>query len=129
MNGPTGDYTHRAFSGRPLKTVDVQTVLSGALTTDDIRISVEGLERQADIARGNGDFQLAENLLRAAELTNFSESELLEYYELLRPGRATPQELRQIGERLSARGAPRLGALFTEAGTAYGRRQDRRRES
>jgi propanediol dehydratase small subunit len=112
----------RAFSGRPVETIDVATVRAGGLTTDDIRISVDGLAHQAEVARRNGDVQLAENLLRAAELTAFSEDELLQLYELLRPGRATPDELRGVAQRLTARGAPLAAALFTEAGTAYTRR-------
>ena len=118
-----------AFSGRPVESIDVPTVRAGGLTADDIRISVDGLAHQAEVARRNGDVQLAENLLRAAELTAFSEDELLRFYELLRPGRATPEELRGIADQLTGRGAPRAAALFTEASTAYARRGAASRES
>jgi len=119
----------KAFSGRTVETIDVAAVRSGSLTADDIRISVDGLAHQAEVARANGDVQLAQNLLRAAELTAFSEDELLEFYELLRPGRATPEELRGTADQLTRRGAPLAAALFTEASTAYARRGATSRES
>lgn len=108
----------RAQSGRPVSEVDVAAVLAGDIGPDDIRISPDGLSRQADVAREHGDVQLAENLLRAAELVALPEDQLLEYYELLRPGRATPDGLRAAGEELSNRGLPRVAAMFMEAATA-----------
>lgn len=107
----------RAQSGRAVNEVDVRAVLAGEIGPDDIRISSDGLARQAAVAREHGDVQLAENLLRAAELVALPEDQLLEYYELLRPGRATPDRLRAAGEGLASRGMPRVAALFTEAAT------------
>ena len=108
----------RAQSGRPISDVTVAAVVAGDIGPDDIRISPEGLARQAEVARNHGDVQLAENLLRAAELVTLSEDQLLEYYELLRPGRTTADGLRAAGEELSSRGLPRVAALFLEAATA-----------
>lgn len=106
-----------------MEEVSVDAVVAGKVGADDIRISREGLEHQAEAARAHGDVQLAENLLRAAELTALSDDELLEYYELLRPGRAEPTQLRVIGDKLASRGATRVAALFAEAAVAYARRQ------
>lgn len=117
--------TASAFSGRSVEEVTVAAVLAGELSPGDIRISREGLTRQADVARANGDAQLAENLLRAAELTAFTDHELLEYYELLRPGRADAERLRAVGDELAGRGAPRIAALFAEAAAAYARQTRR----
>lgn len=108
----------RAQSGRPVTEVDVGAVVAGDIGPDDVRISPDGLARQADVAREHGDVQLAENLLRAAELVALPEDQLLEYYELLRPGRTTPEGLRAAGEELSNQGLPRVAALFLEAATA-----------
>lgn len=108
----------RAESGRPVNEVTVGAVLAGEIGPDDIRISFDGLARQAAVAREHGDNQLAENLLRAAELVAVPEDQLLEYYELLRPGRATPDRLRSVGEELRDRGMPLVAALFTEAAAA-----------
>lgn len=107
----------RAQSGRPVDDVDVPAVLAGEIGPDDIRISADGLARQAAVAREHGDVQLAENLLRAAELVSLPEDQLLEYYELLRPGRATSDRLRSVGKELAGRGMLRVAALFTEAAT------------
>ena len=108
----------RAHSGRPVNEVNVRAVEAGEIGPDDIRISADGLARQAAVAREHGDVQLAENLMRAAELVAVPEDQMLEYYELLRPGRATPDRLRSVGEELLNRGMPRVAALFKEAATA-----------
>ncbi|MGV0813472.1 diol dehydratase small subunit [Mycolicibacterium boenickei] len=42
--------------------------MASAIGPDDVRISPDGMARQAAVAREHGDVQLAENLLRAAEL-------------------------------------------------------------
>lgn len=116
MNDPGSDpSTVHAQSGRPVDEVDVTAVLAGEVGPDDIRISAGALARQAALARQHGDIQLAENLLRAAELVTVPEGQLLEYYELLRPGRATPGQLRAVGSELADRGMPRVAALFAEA--------------
>lgn len=117
MNGSTPDPV-RAHSGRPVSDVHVPAVLAGAIGPDDIRISADGLARQAGVAREHGDAQLAENLLRAAELVTVPEEQLLEFYELLRPGRATTEQLRATGAELVNRGMPRVARLFMEAATA-----------
>lgn len=114
----TGADVSRAQSGRPVDEVNVGAVLAGEIGPDDIRISADGLARQAAVAREHGDIQLAENLMRAAELVAVPEDRLLEYYELLRPGRSTPDRLRSVGEELLNRGMPLVAALFTEAAAA-----------
>lgn len=114
----TGADVPRAQSGRPVNEVTVNAVLAGEIGLDDIRISPDGLARQAAVAREHGDVQLAENLMRAAELVAVPEDQLLEYYELLRPGRATPDRLRSAAEELRNLGMPLVAALFTEAAAA-----------
>ncbi len=88
----------------------------------DLRITAETLRRQADLAEGAGNPQLAENLRRGAELTAFADDELLRFYDNLRPGRSSAAELDQLAADLDARGAPRCAALVREAGGAYVRR-------
>ncbi len=65
-----------------------------------LRIHPETLRRQAEIARQAGYSQLAENLLRAAELTAVPNDDLLKMYDLLRPGRASFQQLIGLADLL-----------------------------
>ena len=89
---------------------------------DDVTIHPDTLVRQAQVARDHANPQLAENLLRAAELTLIPDDEVLAMYEALRPGRSTTDELRALSVSLSERGAPRTAALIDEAAAAYARR-------
>jgi propanediol dehydratase small subunit len=99
----------------------VDGVVGGELGPDDIRISPDTLRHQAEVARTHGNPQLAANFERAAELTAFEESEILALYELLRPGRATGDQLRATGDELEARGAPICAAFVREAAVVYER--------
>jgi propanediol dehydratase small subunit len=99
----------------------VEGVVGGEVGPDDIRISAETLHHQAEVARSHGNPQLAANFERAAELTAFQESEILALYELLRPRRATGDELRAKADELEARSAPICAAFVREAAAVYER--------
>jgi propanediol dehydratase small subunit len=108
--------------GRPLGEIALDAVLAGSVGADDLRISPETLALQAGFAEAGGNPQLAENLRRGAELVAFTDAELLDFYEMLRPGRSTAAELDDLAARLGARGAERCAALVREARAAYVRR-------
>jgi propanediol dehydratase small subunit len=83
---------------------------------DDLRVTSEALELQAQVAEGAGRLQLAENLRRAAELVTVPEETILAIYRALRPGRADRQTLYALADDLTARyGAKRCAALVREA--------------
>lgn len=109
-------------SGRLVSELSLDAVVRGELTPDDIRISPEVLRQQADFAQAGGNPQLADNLRRGAELIAFTDEELLELYESLRPGRASAAELDALADRLEARSAVLCAALVREARGAYVRR-------
>jgi propanediol dehydratase small subunit len=111
----------RAWSGRESTDLSVDGVVGGDLGPDDIRISPDTLRHQAEVARAHGNPQLAANFERAAELTAFEESEILALYELLRPHRASADELRAKADELEAREAPICAAFVREAATVYER--------
>ena len=95
---------------------DLDSVLEGRTTIEDLRISPEALAQQAEIARAANRPQLAENFLRAAELVAVPENEILEIYNALRPGRATREHLIALAARLETRyAAIRCAALVREA--------------
>ncbi|MEI6230185.1 MAG: diol dehydratase small subunit [Actinomycetes bacterium] len=111
-----------ARSGRDTADVTLDSIRLGEVTMDDVTIHPETLVRQAQVAREHANPQLAENLLRAAELTLIPDAEVLAMYEALRPGRSTGEELRTLSASLRDRGAPRTAALIDEAADAYTRR-------
>ncbi len=78
--------------GKPLSSLTMEAVLSGHVTMEDLRITSQALEQQAEIATSVGRSALASNLKRAAEMTRLPQSEVMEIYELLRPGRAASAE-------------------------------------
>jgi len=113
--------TGRAWSGREAASLRVEEVVGGELGPDDIRISPDTLRHQADVARAHGNPQLAANFERAAELTAFEESEILALYGMLRPHRATADELLAKAVELEARQAPICAAFVREAAAVYER--------
>ncbi len=90
----------QAASGRRFEALTFEAAAAGELQPDDLRIHAETLRRQAEIARQAGHPQLARNLQRAAELTAVPNDELLQMYDLLRPSRASYQQLIGLADLL-----------------------------
>jgi propanediol dehydratase small subunit len=89
----------------------------------DTQISAETLRAQASIARQAGYTQLAENLARAAELTSVPNDDVLQMYDLLRPGRASYAAMIALAEQLEhVYLAPLCAALVREAAAIYQQR-------
>lgn len=110
-------------SGRSLRELNLETVLSGELTADDFRISRETLLQQADAAWVAGHRQLATNLRRAAELTVFTNQEMLDIYTMLRPGRSSYTLLITLADQLeNQRQAPLTALFIREAAKIYQQR-------
>ncbi len=110
----------RAASGRPLTEVTPDALAAGALVAEDVAVNATTLRRQAEIARDAGFVQLADNLTRAAELTAVPNEELLEMYELLRPGRARHSQLLALADKLETTfSAPTTAAYVREVATVY----------
>lgn len=112
----------KGFSGKNVSEVTVEAIRRGDITLDDVRIHPETLAHQADVAKANGNPQLAANFLRAAELTSLSDEMVLGYYDALRPGRSTVQDLLDIATALESVGATRNAELFRQAADVYARR-------
>ena len=136
MTEATSDYPLRdsiadelhTHSGRPLSDITAEAIAAGALNGDDLRTHADTLRQQAAIALQGGFPQLATNLLRAAELTNVPNEELLKIYELLRPERATYDELLRLATYLEATyGAAENAAFIRDAAATYRERNLLRR--
>jgi propanediol dehydratase small subunit len=85
-----------AASGRLLSDVTFDDDLS----LEDLTINADTLRIQAAIAREAGYPQLAANLIRASELTGVPNSIILRIYTLLRPKRASYDELMELASML-----------------------------
>lgn len=109
-----------AASGRKLSTVSLEAAAAGEVHADDLQISASTLRAQAALAEQGGYSALAQNLLRAAELTAVPNQELLRMYEIMRPGRSTYSELTQMADRLKNEyHAPITAAFVREAAEVY----------
>ncbi len=118
----------RAHSGRPLRDISPEAIAAGELNADDLRTHADALRQQAEIARDSGYPQLAANLLRAAELTNVPNDELLRIYDALRPERASYEELLRLADYLEdSYDAGENAAFIREAATVYRERNLLRR--
>ena len=92
------------------------------LGSTELRATAETLRLQAEVARAAHRPQLADNLLRAAELTALPEETILELYAALRPRRSTAAELASWARRLEQLEAPVNAAFVREAAAVYARR-------
>jgi propanediol dehydratase small subunit len=106
----------RTLSGKNIDEIDMQKILSGKLSTEDLRISAQTLRMQAEAAEKAGYRQVAQNLRRAAELTGISNDELFEIYDQLRPGRARYEQLLALAQRLETTHRAPLTAAFVRHG-------------
>jgi propanediol dehydratase small subunit len=113
-------------SGLPFNQIDLEAVLSGKVQMEDLRVTSEALECQAEIAEAAGRHQLAENLRRAGELARVPEGRILQIYQMLRPGRATEEALMNAAEELESHyQAHRCARFVREAARAYFTRSER----
>jgi propanediol dehydratase small subunit len=124
---PTGDYPLgakrpdlvRTPAGRALSDL---ALADGAIDAAELRATPETLRMQADVARAAGRPQLADNLLRAAELAPLPDETILEIYTALRPRRSSAAELDAWAERLEGWNAPATAAFVREAARVYAER-------
>jgi propanediol dehydratase small subunit len=90
--------------------------------TAELRATPETLRLQAGVARAGGRAQLADNLLRAAELALLPDETVLEIYAALRPRRSSAAELASWAERLDEWDAPVTATFVREAAKVYAER-------
>jgi propanediol dehydratase small subunit len=113
----------KSATGVSLSEMTLDKVAEGKLTFDDMKISPDTLEYQAQIAISAGRPQIASNLRRAAELTKIPDARVLEIYNALRPYRSTKQELLDIANELETKYQAKIcGAFVREAVTVYEKR-------
>ena len=107
-------------TGKSMKDVTLEGVISGDVTTNDVRITPETLEMQAQVAESRGRTAFAKNLRRAAELIPIPDERLLEMYNALRPYRSTKEEMLEMARELETKYNAKISAaLVYEAAAVY----------
>lgn len=113
----------KSKTGKSIKDININNILEGNVTAEDIKISKETLKLQGEFAEEAGRPQLKENFVRASELIEVSDKLLLEIYEKLRPNRSTKSELLQIAKDLEEKyAATSCAKLVLEAVEIYEKR-------
>lgn len=113
----------KAQSGMNFDDITLDKVINGQIKSEDIRISPETLEMQAQVAESVGRDAFASNLRRAAELIAVPDKRILEIYNALRPYRSTKAELYAIADELENQYNCKINAAFVrEAADVYERR-------
>ena len=103
-------------------TLDELELHGAGVKTEELRATPETLRLQADVARTGGRAQLADNLVRAAELALLPDETILEIYAALRPRRSSSAELAAWAGRLDEWGAAVTAAFVREAAQVYAER-------
>lgn len=107
-------------TGKNLEDITLENVLSGQIKPEDVRISPETLESQAQIAESMNRDALARNFRRASELIAVPDDRILEIYNSLRPLRSTREELLAIADELENEYNAEVNAYFVrEAAEVY----------
>ena len=117
------DRVIRSKTGKALDDITMESVLSGDITPQDIKISREQLHYQGRVAREHGRAQMEQNFVRAGEMVGMEDALLLEIYDKLRPNRSTKQELLDYATLLETQyQAVECAKLIRQAASVYERR-------
>ncbi len=113
----------RTPTGKTLDDITLASVLDGSVTAEDLRITPEALELQAQVADGVDRSQLAQNFRRAAELTRVGDERMLEIYNALRPRASSKEQLEAIADELESQFDATVNAeLVRDAARVYEQR-------
>ncbi|WP_423188506.1 diol dehydratase small subunit [Alkalibacterium sp. f15] len=116
-------------TGKKLNDITLEKVMNGEVKPEDVRISPETLELQAQISDSDGRKAVSRNFRRAAELIAIPDKRLLEIYNALRPYRSSREDLIEIAEELEEKYDAEInGAFIREAAEVYDKRKKLRKE-
>ncbi|MCP1225903.1 diol dehydratase small subunit [Sebaldella sp. S0638] len=114
----------RTPTNKTLDDITLENVMNGNINIDDLKITANTLELQAQVAEDAGRSSIARNFRRAAELTTIPDDRILQIYNSLRPFRSSKQELLDIADELENKyGALINAGLVREAAEVYEKRK------
>lgn len=109
--------------GTKLSEITLEKVVEGEIDGDELVITPETLEKQAQVAEEAGRPQVARNFRRAAELTAVPDDRILEIYNALRPSGTDKETLLEIAEELETEYDAEINAAHVrEAAEVYEQR-------
>lgn len=121
--GKKAPHKIKTYSGNKLSELTLEKAIKGEINSDDLKVSKETLEMQAEIAEKVNRGALANNFRRAAELIEVPDERILEIYDALRPYRSTKQELFDIADELQNKYNCKINPeLIREAAEVYEKR-------
>ena len=107
-------------TGKSINEVTLEAVLNNKISAQDVRITPETLEMQAQVAKSRGRDIFAQNLIRASELIAIPDERILQMYTALRPYQSTRQELSELAKELREKYNANITAdLVDEAAQVY----------
>ncbi|MFO7681124.1 MAG: diol dehydratase small subunit [Chloroflexota bacterium] len=110
----------KTATGKSLDDITLDAIMSGAVKAEEIRITPQTLEYQAQIAESISRPQLARNMRRAGELTRVPDERVLAMYNALRPNRSSKAELLAMADELETKYEAKVCANFVrEAAGVY----------
>lgn len=119
----------KTVTGVKFNDITFEKVINGEITGDDLRISPEVLEMQAQVSESAGNAAFATNMRRAKELIPVPDDRLIEMYNALRPYRSTKKELFDIADELESKyGAKVCAAFVRESADVYEKRDRLRKD-
>lgn len=114
----------RTPTNKTLDDITLENVMNGEITIDDLKITAQTLELQAQVAEDAGRASIARNFRRAAELTTIPDDRILQIYNSLRPFRSSKNELLEIADELENKYEALINAaLVREAAEVYEKRK------
>jgi propanediol dehydratase small subunit len=112
-------------TGKNFNEITLEGVLNGSVGPQDVRITAETLEMQAQVAESIGRKTLAGNFRRAAELIAVPDQRILEIYNALRPYHSTKQELLAIADELESKYNAKISAAHVREAAEVGETRGR----
>lgn len=112
-------------TGKGINDVTLDAVLNGQISGEDVRITPETLEMQAQVAESVGREAFAQNLRRAAEMIAVPDKRILEMYNALRPYRSTKAELLAMADELEQQFNAKITANLVREAAAVGEARGR----
>lgn len=119
----------KTTSGKSYDELTLENLMSGKISSKDLKVRPETLFMQAQIAEESNREAFAKNLRRAAELIAVEDDKILDIYNALRPNRSSKQELLDIADDLEQNYNAKINAaLIRNAAEVYEKRDILRRD-
>ena len=115
----------RTPTGKRIGEVTIEALMADKISPEDVRITPDTLEMQAQVAESRGRDRLAANMRRAAELIAVPDERILEIYNAMRPYRSTKSDLYAIADELESKYGAKVTANLVREAADVGEARDR----